>query len=82
MNCRKVLYFEIFKAGNPFSCNPLKAETINSLINIIDKDQKGITSYLHSHINGIIIKTLSARGSNIAPIFVLSLNFLAKYPSK
>ena len=38
----------------------LNAEIKNSLINNTDKDQNGITSYLHNQIKGIIIKTLSA----------------------
>tara|TARA_Y100001933_G_scaffold45536_1_gene43427 strand:- start:205 stop:453 length:249 start_codon:yes stop_codon:yes gene_type:complete len=82
MNWRKVLYLPIFFAGNPLSRVPLNADIKNSLINIIDRDQNGITSFLQSQTKGIIIKILSAKGSKIAPILLLSLNFLAKYPSK
>ena len=60
----------------------LNADIINSLNNIIANDQKGIISILLSHNKGINKNILSDKGSIIAPNFVVSLNFLAKYPSK
>ena len=79
---KNVLYFPNIDAGKPSFVEFLRLEIINSLNKIKDKDQKGIKLFLQRKVKGIKQKTLSLKGSRIAPNRVLRLNFLAINPSK
>ena len=79
---KNVLNFPNLDAGKPSFVRFLRLEMINSLNKIKFKDQKGIKLFLQRNTKGIKYKTLSLRGSRIAPNLVLRLNFLAINPSK
>ena len=76
------MYLPSLEAGKPSFIVILNEVIINSLINSIATDQKGIISILVSQNKVISKNILSVNGSIIAPNLVLRFNFLAKYPSK
>ena len=80
-NWKKLLYFAILIAGIPCLFEFLIDVITNSLIIIIENDQKGIIWLIQSQVKRIKINILSANGSIVVPMLVFKLYFLAINPS-